>query len=59
MDAYDAVAEIANKLTYVDLMTNQEYMEEFIKANFIPNTEIERFPTVMKELASRCGKRRD
>ena len=59
MDAYDAVAEIANKLTYVDLMTNEDYMEEFIKANFIPNTELERFPTVMKELESRCGKRKE
>jgi len=58
MDAYEAVSEIANKLTYVDLMTNDDYMEEFIKANFIPNTELERFPTVMKELESRCGRRK-
>jgi len=58
MDAYEAAAEIANKMTYIDLMTNPEYMEEFIKANFIPNTELDRFPTVMKMFEAGCGEKR-
>ena len=48
--AYDAIRQVANKLTYIDLMTNTKYMDEFVKANFLPHTDIDRFPSVMARL---------
>jgi uncharacterized 2Fe-2S/4Fe-4S cluster protein (DUF4445 family) len=51
--AYDMVREVANRLTYVDLMTNVKYMDEFVKANFLPHTDIDRFPSVKARLVSR------
>jgi uncharacterized 2Fe-2S/4Fe-4S cluster protein (DUF4445 family) len=43
--------EIANRMTYFDLMNHPGYMDEFIRANFLPHTDLARFPTVEKRLA--------
>ena len=48
--AYDAIRDVANRLTYVDLMTNAKYMDEFVKANFLPHTDVDRFPSVMAKI---------
>lgn len=48
--AYDAVREVAGKLTYVDLMSNPKYMDEFVKANFLPHTDVDRFPSVIARI---------
>jgi uncharacterized 2Fe-2S/4Fe-4S cluster protein (DUF4445 family) len=40
-EAYDRVHEIASSMTYFDLMSNPRYMEQFVKANFIPHTDVE------------------
>jgi len=48
--AYDMIREVANRLTYVDLMTNVKYMDEFVKANFLPHTDIGRFPSVKAKI---------
>jgi len=55
LEAYEAISDIASRMTYVDLMTRPDYMEEFVRANFIPHTEMERFPSVMKRLKERSG----
>lgn len=49
-DAYEVSREIASKMTYFDLMNNNKYMEEYISANFLPHTDIEKFPSVAEEL---------
>lgn len=36
---------IAGAMTYTDLMTHPDYMNEFIKANFLPHTDISLFPS--------------
>jgi uncharacterized 2Fe-2S/4Fe-4S cluster protein (DUF4445 family) len=36
---------IANSTTYSDLMTHPDYMDEFIKANFLPHTDLLLFPS--------------
>lgn len=36
---------IANAMTYSDLMTHPDYMNEFIKANFLPHTDLSLFPS--------------
>ena len=33
-------------MTYIDLMANPKYMDEFVSANFIPHTDVEKFPSV-------------
>ncbi|MEA3225943.1 MAG: ASKHA domain-containing protein [Planctomycetota bacterium] len=44
--ALDTAEEIANSMTYFDLMSHPEYMDEFTKANFLPHTDLSLFPSV-------------
>ncbi|MCX7703623.1 MAG: ASKHA domain-containing protein [Planctomycetota bacterium] len=44
--ALERIEHIAHKMTYIDLMMNQQFMDEFVKANFIPHTNISEFPSV-------------
>jgi len=37
---------IAESMTYLDLMSNPDYMDEFIKAKFLPHTDLSLFPSV-------------
>ena len=48
--AYAKVDEIANQLTYFDLMGSLKFMDEFSQANFLPHTNIEEFPSVLAQL---------
>jgi len=43
--------EIAGRMTYFDLMNYPGYMDAFIQANFLPHTDLSRFPSVAKRLA--------
>jgi uncharacterized 2Fe-2S/4Fe-4S cluster protein (DUF4445 family) len=38
--------QIAKSMTYFDLMSHPKYMDEFIKAGFLPHTDLSLFPTV-------------
>jgi len=49
MQAYQALNEIKDKVSYVDLLTETEYVEEFKKAMFMPHTDIESFAAGSKE----------
>ena len=41
-----ATAErIAESMTYLDLMSNPDYMDEFIQARFLPHTDLSLFPS--------------
>ena len=44
--ALEATEEIANSMTYFDLMSHQGYMDEFTRANFLPHTDLSLFPSV-------------
>lgn len=44
--ALDVAEQIADSMTYFDLMSHPRYMDEFIKASFIPHTDLSLFPTV-------------
>jgi uncharacterized 2Fe-2S/4Fe-4S cluster protein (DUF4445 family) len=39
------VEKIAEAMTYSDLMTHPDYMDEFIKAKFLPHTDVSLFPS--------------
>ena len=43
---FETSEQIAQRMTYFDLMSHPDYMEEFIKAKFIPHTDLSLFPTV-------------
>ena len=42
---------LASGMTYIELSTDPKFMNEYTSALFLPHTDIERFPTVQKELA--------
>ena len=42
--------EILAKSTYIDLSTDQKFMDEFSSSLFLPHTDIELFPTVKKSI---------
>jgi len=42
--------EIADKMTYIELNTEPQYMDEFMAALFLPHTDIDLFPSLKGEL---------
>ncbi len=42
----DIVAGLAEKITYMELNVNQEFMNRFSAAKFLPHTDPDRFPSV-------------
>ena len=45
-EAMRTAEEIAKNMTYFDLMSHPTYMDEFVKANFLPHTDLTLFPSV-------------
>jgi uncharacterized 2Fe-2S/4Fe-4S cluster protein (DUF4445 family) len=45
-EALRRAEEIAASMTYFDLMSHRGYMEEFIRAKFLPHTDLALFPSV-------------
>ena len=50
------LAEIASRITYVDMSSNPQYMDSYVKALFLPHTDLEQFPTVAESFESRRRK---
>jgi uncharacterized 2Fe-2S/4Fe-4S cluster protein (DUF4445 family) len=44
--ALETAEKIADSMTYFDLMSHSGYMDEFIKASFLPHTDLSLFPSV-------------
>jgi len=44
--ALETAEQIAKSMTYFDLMSYPGYMDEFIRANFLPHTDLSLFPSV-------------
>jgi uncharacterized 2Fe-2S/4Fe-4S cluster protein (DUF4445 family) len=44
--ALNVSQQIAQSMTYVDLMSDPSYMEEFIRASFMPHTDLSLFPSI-------------
>ena len=45
--ALKTAEKIAKSMTYFDLMSHPKYMDEFIKASFLPHTDLSLFPSVL------------
>jgi uncharacterized 2Fe-2S/4Fe-4S cluster protein (DUF4445 family) len=50
--ALKAAEKIAQSMTYFDLMSHPKYMDEFVRANFLPHTDLSLFPSVKVARAS-------
>jgi uncharacterized 2Fe-2S/4Fe-4S cluster protein (DUF4445 family) len=46
-DAFAEVERIAQKMTYIDLSSNLQFMDEYSSALFLPHTNLELFPSVI------------
>lgn len=44
--ALETAEKIANSMTYFDLMSHSGYMDEFVRASFLPHTDLSLFPSV-------------
>lgn len=44
-EALDTCYEISRKITYYDLITHPNYMDEFMSAKFLPHTDLNKFPS--------------
>jgi len=43
--------EIAAKMTYIDLSSDPHYMDNYLRAMFLPHTDVSQFPSVAKRLS--------
>jgi len=48
--ALETAEKIAESMTYFDLMSHPGYMDEFVRANFLPHTDLSLFPSVVKSI---------
>jgi uncharacterized 2Fe-2S/4Fe-4S cluster protein (DUF4445 family) len=48
--------EIAGRMTYFDLMNHPHYMNAFMQANFLPHTDLARFPGLEKPPAKTAAR---
>jgi len=49
-DALNTAYRISKNITYYDLITYPNYMDEFMAAKFLPHTDVSKFPTVMEKM---------
>lgn len=52
-DLWRESSDIARKATYIELSVNQDFMNEYISALFLPHTDINLFPSVKTALEAR------
>jgi uncharacterized 2Fe-2S/4Fe-4S cluster protein (DUF4445 family) len=52
--ALKTAEKIAESMTYFDLMSHSRYMDEFIKACFLPHTDLSLFPSVAETVMHRA-----
>jgi uncharacterized 2Fe-2S/4Fe-4S cluster protein (DUF4445 family) len=51
--AYEETLRIADRTTYFELCRDPHFVDQFVAACFFPHTNVELFPSVIAELASR------
>jgi len=47
-DALNTAYKISRNITYYDLITYPNYMDEFMSAKFLPHTDMTKFPSILK-----------
>jgi uncharacterized 2Fe-2S/4Fe-4S cluster protein (DUF4445 family) len=46
----DRIADIASRMTYIELSADNSFYEAFTSAMFLPHTDTSLFPSVAKEV---------
>lgn len=54
-DARQRIAEIARRMTYVELSVDNTFTEEFMAALFLPHTDMTQFPSVAELIEQGAG----
>ncbi|MGE5577267.1 MAG: ASKHA domain-containing protein, partial [Syntrophothermus sp.] len=54
-EARRQIAEIAQKMTYVELSAGNAFMDEFVSALFLPHTDLSLFPSIHGEEKGRIA----
>ena len=45
--------EAASRMTYIDLSSDPQYMNQYTSALFLPHTDIDLFPSVREKMAQK------
>ena len=53
-EIFDEIRKIAQEMTYMDMMGNPRYMDEFVQAQFLPHTNLDEFPSVARVFGARA-----
>jgi len=48
VEAMNTVLDTARRMTYIELSTDNRFMDEFVKASFLPHTDVEMFSNALK-----------
>jgi len=51
LEAMEEVERISSITTYLDLSTDPKFMSDFTRSLFIPHTDVEKFPSVVRRLS--------
>jgi len=54
-EARQTLHDIRDRTTYYDLLGTDDYVDQFQQAMFLPHTNIELFPSLMKEVGGKAG----
>ncbi len=54
-DSRNSIAELAQRMTYLELSADNTFHDEWMSAMFLPHTQIEDFPSVMELLKEKSG----
>jgi uncharacterized 2Fe-2S/4Fe-4S cluster protein (DUF4445 family) len=54
----ERVADIARRMTYIELSADNTFYEAFTSALFLPHTDLDRFPSVGAEISSKVERQR-
>jgi len=52
---FEQAQHIRRQITYRELMVDASYMEKFTSACFLPHTDADRFPSVVRRLEERSA----
>ena len=45
----DITQKLARRITYIDLSDDPRYMDHYTAALFLPHTDLDRFPSIVKD----------
>ncbi len=58
-DAAREAERIANNMTYVNLSTDNMFMDEYVQASFLPHTDTNLFPSVIRQIEPQAPEQAD